>query len=262
MRFGLCTGDLGRIERLDQLGYDYADIGSNTLLPFAPESEFASVRERLRSAPIRAEALGGFMPSTLKVVGPAVDWSRVRDYLEVTLGRAAEVGVEVVNWGSAASRLVPEGFSHARAFEQLEQFCELVNGIAERNRLTIVIEAINPLECNIVYYVRDAVHLAKVVDLPRIRVLADYYHMVKQNEPLEHLLEAGAWLQHAHTSDDHRHFPCPEGYDQRRFLQYLKRAGYGGRLSFECRATEDFETEARRSVEYVRHLWETLDLRP
>ena len=81
-------------------------------------------------------------------------------------------------------------------------------------------------------------------------------------EPMEHLLEAGTWLQHAHTSDDERRFPSPDGYDQRRFLQYLKRAGYGGRLSFECRVTEDYEGEARRAVKYVRHLWEALDLRP
>jgi sugar phosphate isomerase/epimerase len=113
-----------------------------------------------------------------------------------------------------------------------------------------------------VYYLRDALHLAQVVNRPRIRVLADYYHMVKQDEPLEHLLEAGAWIHHAHTSGDHRQFPHPEGYDQRRFLQYLKRAGYGGRLSFECRATEDFDRQARQSVEYVRNLWETVDLRP
>ena len=107
MRYGLCTGDLSKIERLDQLGYDYADIGASTLLPFAPESQFAPIRERLRSAPVRAEALGGFLPGNVKVVGPGVDWPKVRDYLEVTLGRAAEVGVEVVNWGSAESRMVP-----------------------------------------------------------------------------------------------------------------------------------------------------------
>jgi hypothetical protein len=73
VRFGLCTGDLGRIDRLDQLGYDYADIGASTLLPFAPEREFAPIRERLRGAPVRAEALGGFIPGNLKVVGPTVD---------------------------------------------------------------------------------------------------------------------------------------------------------------------------------------------
>ena len=101
-----------------------------------------------------------------------------------------------------------------------------------------------------------------MVNLPRIRVLADYYHMVKQNEPMEHLLDGGTWLQHAHTSDDERRFPGPEGYDQRRFLQYLKRARYNGRLSFECRAPEDFDGEAKRAVEYMRHLWEALDLRP
>ena len=262
MRFGLCTSDLTRIDRLDRIGFDYVDVGARALVPFASEREFAPIRERLRSAPVRTEALGGFIPGNVKVVGPSVDWAQVRDYVEVTVGRAAEVGVEVINWGSAESRAVPPGYSFARAFEQLERFCQLAADVASRHRITIVIEGINPLECNVVYYVRDALHLAQTINRPEIRVLADYYHMVKQSEPLDHLLEAGAWLQHAHTSDDERRLPSRRGFDQRRFLQYLKRAGYTGRLSLECRVAESFDEECAAAVAYLRELWETLDLRP
>ena len=262
MRLGLCTGDLARIERLDQLGFDYAELSARALVPFAPEAEFAPIRDRLRGAPVRAEALGGWLPGNIKIVGPAVDWPRVAEYVEVTMRRAAEVGVEIISWGSAESRLVPTGYSFARAFEQLERFGQLAADLAAQHHLTVVIESISPAECNLVYYVRDAVHLAQVVNRREVRVLADYYHMVKQSEPLEHLLEAGAWLQHAHTSDDERRFPSREGFDQRRFLQYLKRAGYTGRLSFECRSDDSFDQQARAAVSYLRQLGETLDLRP
>ena len=255
MRFGLCTGDLDRIDQLDQLGYDYADIGARTLVPFAPESEFAPIRSRLLSAPVRAEALAGFIPNDLKIVGPSVDWPRVTGYLEVTLGRAEEVGVRVVNWGSAQSRLVPAGFSFARAFDQLEWFAGIAADIASRHGIVLAIESICPAECNLVYYIRDAVHLAQVINRPEIKVLADYYHMVKQSEPMQHLVAAGAWLRHAHTSDDERRFPTAAGYDQHTFFRALKQAGYDERVSLECRAADDYAGQARRASAYLRAVW-------
>ena len=255
MRLGLCTSDLDRIDRLDQMGYDYADIGARVLLPTEPESAFASIRARLRAAPVPVEALTGFLPGEMKIVGPSVDWPRVIGYLETTLGRAAEVGVRVVNWGSWQSRIVPEGFSFARAFEQLEQFGRIVGDIASRHDITIAIEPICPGECNIVYYVTDALHLARVIDRPSVRVLADYYHMVKQSEPMEHLIEAGSWLRHAHTSDDGRRFPVEGGFDQRLFFRYLQSAGYDERVSLECRAAEGYEQKAIAASAYLRRCW-------
>jgi sugar phosphate isomerase/epimerase len=255
MKLGLCTSDLDRIDQLDKLGYDYADIGARTLLPTASDGEFAPVRTRLLAAPVPVEALTGFLPGDMRIVGPIVDWPRVIGYLEVTLGRAAEVGVRVVNWGSWQSRLVPEGFSFARAFEQLEQFGQIVGAIAGRYGITIAIEPICPGECNIVYYVRDALHLARVIGRPEVRVLADYYHMVKQSEPMEHLVEAGDWLRHAHTSDDGRRFPTGDGFDQALFFRSLWRAGYDERVSLECRAAEGYEEKARAASKYLRATW-------
>jgi sugar phosphate isomerase/epimerase len=164
--------------------------------------------------------------------------------------------VRVVNWGSWQSRLVPDGFSFARAFEQLEQFGHIVADIAGRYVITIAIEPICPGECNIVYYVRDALHLARVIGRPEVRVLADYYHMVKQSEPMEHLVEAGAWVRHAHTSDDGRRFPTEDGFDQALFFRYLRRAGYDERVSLECRAAEGYEEKARAASAYLRGVWE------
>jgi len=147
-------------------------------------------------------------------------------------------------------------FRGSRQYAQrLEQFGRIVGDIASRHDITIAIEPICPGECNIVYYVTDALHLARVIDRPSVRVLADYYHMVKQSEPMEHLIEAGSWLRHAHTSDDGRRFPVEGGFDQRLFFRYLQSAGYDERVSLECRAAEGYEQKAIAASAYLRRCW-------
>jgi sugar phosphate isomerase/epimerase len=87
----------------------------------------------------------------------------------------------------------------------------------------------------------------------------DYFHLVRQNEPDEHVSLAAPWLIHAHTSDDNRGFPALGGWDQRRFLRMLRAAGYDGRLSFEINGTltPAFADAAQRSVARMRELqWE------
>lgn len=264
MRFGLCTGDPALIERLPALGYDYAEIGSRVLLPFDSDGEFAPVRDRLRATGVPIEALSGFVPGSVKVVGPEVDWAGVRRYLETTIGRAAEVGVRVINWGSAESRRVPPGWPTSRAWEQLERAAGLVAELAARADVTVVVEAVNPRETNILYYLTDALQLVETIDQPSLKLIVDWYHCVKQNEPVEHVARVAPAIAHAHTSDDERRFPSLEGgWDQRPFLQALHAAGYDDRLSFEVRNRygEAYPDVARESVARMRALAAAVDLR-
>ncbi len=256
MRFGLCTGDLDVIRQAVDWGYDYVEIGARTVVPFEDERAFATVKSRLQATGTPIEAMAGFIPGSLRIVGPSVDWDQVRRYLETTIGRASEVGVTVINWGSAESRRVPDGWPMSRAWEQLEHAAAMIADLAEAAGIVVVVEPVNPRETNILYYVSDALHLVQTINRPGLKVIADYYHVMKQNEPLEHIERAAAWLAHAHTSDDQRGFPCLGAWDQRPFLQALVTAGYDGRISFEVarRDASSYAAEARSSVRRMRDL--------
>jgi sugar phosphate isomerase/epimerase len=121
-----------------------------------------------------------------------------------------------------------------------------------------VIEPINPRECNVIYYVTDGVLLASSVGRPEIRVLADFFHMSLQSEPLAHLEAARGWLGHTHTSGPERYFPLPgQPWDQRAFLSALRASGYDGRVSVESwtvRPGSTFAEDARESAAYLRGL--------
>jgi sugar phosphate isomerase/epimerase len=256
VRFGLCASHVLVLRQLGDWGYDYAEIGATALFPFEDEAVFAPRRAELQSCGISIEALAGFIPGSVPVIGPNVDWNQVQTYLETTIGRAVEVGVKAINWGSAVSRWVPDGWPMSRAWEQIERASELIARIAEKSDIVIAIEAVNPREANVLYYLTDALHLAKVVNRPNLRLNVDYYHVVKQNEPIEHVATVAEWLAHAHTSDDERRFPTLGDWDQRPFLRALRSAGYDGRLSFEVRDVGDgrYAERARTSVQQLRAL--------
>jgi sugar phosphate isomerase/epimerase len=258
MRFGLCTGDVEIVRQLGSWGYDYAEIGGQTVLPFENDQTFAAVKTRLIDSGVPIEGLAGFIPGSVPVIGPNVDWAQVRGYLETTVGRAAELGVKAINWGSVASRRVPPGWPMSRAWEQIEHAAGLIADVAARSGVVVAIESVNPREANILFYVTESIQLAQTIGRPSLQVLVDYYHVVKQNEPLEHISAAASLLVHAHTSDDNRGFPALDGgWDQRPFLRALANAGYDQRLSFEVRRRDDrpFEAEARQSVQRMRELW-------
>jgi len=164
--------------------------------------------------------------------------------------------VKALNWGSARSRWVPDVWPMSRAWQQIERAAEQIAALAAASEIVIAIEAVNPREANVLYYLTDALHLAKGVNHPSLRLNVDYYHLVKQNEEIEHIAKVADWLAHAHTSDDDRRFPALNGWDQRSFLRALAAAGYDGRLSFEVRDSGDgrFAENARTSVRRMREL--------
>jgi sugar phosphate isomerase/epimerase len=256
VRFGLCAGDLEILRRLRDWGYDYAEIAGPALLPFEGDRAFAARQVEISDTGISIEALAWFIPGSVPVIGPKVDPGQVRGYLETTIGRAAEVGVRVINWGSVASRRVPEGWPMSKAWEQIERAAELIAAIADPHGISIAVESVHPREANIFFYLTEAINLAVTVNRPNFRLNVDYFHLVRQNEPDEHIALVAPWLIHAHTSDDHRGFPAIGGWDQRRFLRLLKSIGYDGRLSFEVNGTltPEFADAAQRSVQLMREL--------
>jgi len=259
MKFGCTTKEIGRIQRLGEMGYDYVELGFRALAPLEDDLTFVPIRERILDAPIRPEALSGFIPPYvgLKVVGPEVDRAKLRRYLETMLGRAAQVGARVAVFGSGPSRTVPDGFPRAKALDQLRDFLALGADLAAARGITLVLEILNQGETNLVNTMDEALELVRSVGRPSLRTMVDYYHVLTDGQSLTQVQQAGALLAHAHTSDAGRRPPGTAGSDQVAFLSALRAAGYDGRLSVECRF-EDFDREAPAALAYLKDIWRRL----
>lgn len=271
MRFGCCgnlvasgpdkTG-IEIIETAAACGYDYIELPLAEMADLENEA-FARLKERVLASGIRCEVCNNLFPARIRLTGAEVDMEVIRVYLEESLAKAQELGVQTVVFGSGGAKNVPEGFPHEKAYQQIVEITRILAPIAEKNGITIVIEPIRKPECNIINTFREGVELAKEVDRPSIRVLVDYYHMCWEEEAPEILLEYGKeYLRHIHfanpnlgsekTRQEGRIYPASmEEWDYTPFLRILRQIGYDGRVSIEAGA-DDFPVRAKEAIRFLR----------
>jgi sugar phosphate isomerase/epimerase len=255
MRFGCCC-PIEESAQAQAAGFDYVECTVVSLQPEADEDVFRPILARYGLSALPVDAFNVFLPRDLKIVGPEVDWDRVANYVETALARVQIVGAPTVVFGSGGARNVPDGFDGGSAQEQLVRFLHIVADAADPLGIKVVIEPLNRKESNVINSVAEAVVLARRVDRPSIRVLADFYHMQEEAEPLAHLWEYRDWIDHVHVADSERLAPGTGSYPYREFVDQLDRAGYAGSVSVECR-WRDFDGEAPRAVQFLRDVWQS-----
>jgi sugar phosphate isomerase/epimerase len=252
MKLGVCGGpDLAQVAA--QIGFDYFEwtVGS-FLQPLGDEAAFQRVWSEVQAVPLPCPALNVFLPGTLKITGPAVDWQKLSDYVETALQRAQVTGIEVIVFGSGGARRIPEGTPRSTALDQLHQFGLLVAEKAQRVGVQMAVEPLNTRECNVLTSVREAAAYVRQVNHPSLRLLVDAYHWALEAEPVEAILENGDLIIHAHlATPQNRLPPGVEAYDFTPFLGALRQVGYQGRLSIEANLQNPVPDLAR-AIETLR----------
>ncbi|WP_186445626.1 sugar phosphate isomerase/epimerase family protein [Paenibacillus cremeus] len=255
MRIGWCAS-LKDAALIKQIGFDFIEL---PLAPFGLENPdtFAEAKRAVAASPLPTSAFNIFFPGQLKIVGPDTDPARIRNYI----ARAAELltaaKAEIIVLGSGGARNVPENWERSHAEDQLVQ---VLNWCADELRgtgVTLAIEPLNRKESNIINSVAEGVHFAEAVNRPEIRVLADFYHMDEDQEPLQELLKHRDWLAHIHLADTGRRHPGSGSYDYNTFFGYLQEIGYDGMISAECKV-EQPEEDMRSSLAFARPYWKAV----
>lgn len=261
MRFGCCGGitpkEPGKtgLEIIDQvagMGYDYIEL---QLVEIArlDDAAYATLKAKCLLSPIRVEAVNVFFPGTLRLTGTEMDMAAVASYAESALARAAALGCQAAVLGSGGARRVPEGFPLEKAREQLAQVLGTLGKLAQVVGITVVLEPLRQQETNIIHTVADGLALVKQVDHPAVKLLADHYHMLWENEDPAILLQAAPYLRHTHIARSRERkypagSPTPE---EAAFFANLRQAGYEGRLSIEAN-TAHFAVDAPAALAYLR----------
>lgn len=206
----------------------------NFLLPFGTDAEFAVHAAALRASPLAMPAANCLLPAHLKIVGPAVDTAALTAYAQTIFRRAREVGLTLMVVGSAGARMIPEGWSATRAFEQYVEALRLFAPLAHAEGVTLVVEPLNRGECNLVNTIVEGAEAARRADHPAVKLLVDLFHMLRNGESPDDILRVGP-IHHAHLAEDKdRAAPGVNGEDFRPFLRALKKIGYHDRLTIEC----------------------------
>lgn len=256
MKFGVCVG-LDKLEVATEAGYDFIEPPVRRVLhPEGGEEGFARIQEIMERSSIRAEAFNIFIPGSLKISGPEVDFKRLIEYAGLSVQRASILGGEVIVFGSGGARSVPDGFSRDEAKTQITRFLQEVGKIAGKYGIKIAIEPLRKEESNIINSLSEGLGFVRGAQSAAVGVLADVYHMEREKEPLDNILVSGDSLMHIHIADPlERRAPGFGEYDFRPFFARLKQVGYDKRISIECK-WEDFGTEIEAALKFAKEAWE------
>ena len=252
MKLGWCR-PLEDAPLLERLGYDFIEVA---LAPLGLEDKgtFAAAKRSVLGSSLPTSAFNTFFPKDIRIVGPDADPPRVRNYLARAAEILGEAGARVVVLGSGWARNVPEGWERARAEDQLLEVLSWCADALEGTGCALVIEPLNREESNIINSVAEGVGFAERVGRPEIRVLADFYHMDEEREPLGTLEANRDWLAHIHVADTGRRNPGTGSYDYDGFFGHLRAIGYAGMISAECEVGEP-KADMRHSLEFMRRRW-------
>jgi sugar phosphate isomerase/epimerase len=252
MKIGWC-GALADAPLMKQAGLDFVEPPLALLDPENDES-FANAIQAVRDLPLPALAFNTLFPRDVRVVGPDVDERRVRCYLARAAELMSAARARVLVYGSGWARNAPEGWDRARTEAQFVQSLQWCADALAGTGVTLVIEPLNRKESDLVNSVEEGVQFAQAVDRPEVRVLADFYHMDEEHEPLAALKTHADWLGHIHLADTGRKNPGTGIYDYAAFSGFLKDGGYRGMISVECVERRQ-EAVMRHSLAFLKQYW-------
>jgi sugar phosphate isomerase/epimerase len=235
-RLGVCTS-ITNATAVKNAGGDYVEESvQGFLVPDKPEGEFRPKAEAAAASPLPVRACNSFLPGSLKSVGPDARPDEIVAYARTAFRRAREIGITTIVFGSSGSRSIPEGFDRVAARRQFVALLRRLGPLAEANGVVIAVEPLNRDETNFINTVAEGAAIVQEADHPSVRLLADIYHMLRENEGPDALVAAGPLLRHVHIAERQgRTPPGVAGDDFRPYLRALRQTGYAGALSIECR---------------------------
>lgn len=248
MRFGLC-GKADAWDLAERLGFDYLELPLNWVAPMDEESFQDLLRESGRHR-VKAERMNLLYPKTMNLF--AVDPDEEKAYLEKGFSRMWQLGSTLVVFGSGKSRRVPEGMPLGDALVILRDHTRIACDMARTYGITIALEPLNRAETNVLHTVAEGAYFAALVDEPNFGVLADMYHMTRENEDWDDITLVGK-LAHAHIATRAtRGYPVDAADpDVAAFMGQLKAIGYQGDLSIEGK-TEDAGRDGKAALAVLR----------
>lgn len=256
MKFGVCVGtDIGKMKYIKSIGYDYVESHCQEIA-----KKDKDYLDEMKATGLPVVAANCFIG--MKIVGKEKDEAKISEYLETLFEKASYLGLKYLVFGSGGARRIPDGMSLEDGRSEIVDFLKkLVVPLAEKYNLPVAIEPLRPEECNAINTVADGVEIAKKVDSPYVKVLADVAHMFVQNESMESLLDYKGRVIHAHTSnpdpapgtDKKRIYPRKDDkFSQASFVNALKEIGVE-HCSIEADVI-DFESDAKNAYEVLKEL--------
>jgi len=235
--------------------YSYIEVKTRGfLVPDKPEEDFQKNLKALKKNNLEPYAANSFVKN-IRAVGEDADHDKMMEYSEIAFRRAKEAGLKIIVFGSGSSRKITEGYDKEKAKQQFIAMLKRMGPIAAKYDVTLVIEPLNKGECNFINTVAEGAEIARAVNHPNIQLLADFYHMLREGEGPQSIIDAGKLLKHCHIAENiKRASPGTNKEDFTEYFAALKKIGYKGRISVECKWNKklDQKKELPAALKYTK----------
>jgi D-psicose/D-tagatose/L-ribulose 3-epimerase len=248
MKYGLCCKEDGWA-LAGRIGFDYVEMPLSWIAQLDDEAFSRLTEEAKGNVPVLRCNL--MFPKTMDLY--TVSDGELDDYLEKGFSRMDALGSALVVLGSGKSRMVPSGMEYGRAVKRLCAVTRRSSDAALRHKVTIALEPLNRGESNMLNSVTEASLFASLVDRPNVQVLADMFHMTKENEDWGHINLVGH-LAHTHIAvRGTRGYPLEKDEDVAAFFSSLASISYDGTMSIEGKTT-DMGNDGAKALRFLRSL--------
>jgi sugar phosphate isomerase/epimerase len=266
MRYAICNEtfegwDHERVcRRVAELGYQGLEIAPFTLARSITDVTTERRRELRRQAEEQGLTLLGLHWLLAKTEGLELTSpnSSVRqktaDYLVALARCCADLGGDVLVFGSPAQRRVPAGATRTQAADYaIDTFRLARSGIVDCG-VKLCLEPLAPPEADFINTCAEAIEILDRLDHPNFVLHLDVRAMSSEKTPVSDLIRHHAGRTgHFHANDPNRRGPGFGAVDFVPIFRALQETDYAGWVSVEVfDYSPDPETIARESLRYLR----------
>ncbi len=243
-----------RLETLEALGYDGIQVQRKTV----GELGVDGIKRALAGSRVQVPVFG--RGATLLVADEEGRRQAV-ETVKAGLREAAELGsigsiVVPVRQPLMAPPPPPKTLRELERAILVQQLEEILP-VAEAAGVKVILEPLNRYETHFIQRLGPAAELCRELGSPAMTFMADLFHMNIEEVDLARAIEASAdRLAYVHLADSNRYQPGAGHLDFRGPLAALKRVGYDGWLTLECRVVgEDRAKALADSARLIRSVW-------
>lgn len=204
------------------------------LSPSLTEEQFQLNLARIKKSRSKVFLCNIFFPGSIKIAGPDVDEKRVLGYADTVFSRAKRAGIPFIILGSAGARRIPDGYDAQKAQNDFAVLCRKLAMVAGKYRIMIALESLETIETNFLLTLKSAAEVVRAVNHPNFKLNADIFHMMREGESPESIVDAGDLLVYCEIAEkETRSLPGVQGDDFKPYLRALRKAKYKGHIFIE-----------------------------
>jgi len=246
----VASGNLeNKVRIIASLGYDGVELAIRD----PGMLDVSSIRTLLKKCGLQLAAIGTgqayvdeglfFSSTDAGITKQAIE--RIKGHIDLAAQFESQVIVGLLRGEGIKNKF----FSADQFKKSLREIC----AYAEKKNTRIVIEPINRYETSLINCVREALDIIQEINSASLYILADTFHMNIEEQQLPSTLTIAApKLAHVHIADSDRWYPGHGHIDFEAIVTTLKQINYQGFLSGEMLPKPDFETAAKKTIQYMK----------